>query len=143
MAKLPIIAVGFDHRGEQVARELFWHLSAHRVRAYLHEPIVVEDYAETAQKVLAFYPDGCITVLICGTGVGMCIAANKVKGKRAAVIRSTEELIHAVEHNNINVVCFGAMQTSADQAFTILQEGLQAKFLGGKYATRAKAIEDL
>ena len=82
-------------------------------------------------------------VLICGTGIGMSIAANKHKGIRAAVCSDTFSARLTKEHNDTNVICFGARVVGQGLACDIVDQFLEAEFMGGKHAVRVDMINAL
>lgn len=82
-------------------------------------------------------------VLICGTGVGISIAANKVPGIRAAVCSEPYTAKLTVEHNNANIISMGARVVGPEIAKMILDEFLKAKFEGGRHANRVQLITDI
>lgn len=138
------IAVGADHRGASAARQL-----ADKLRSEGHEVLVVGaldgspcDYPERAYEVGHTIADGKAEagVLICGTGIGMSIAANKVAGIRAAVVHDelTAELSRT--HNNANVVCLSADLLGQRIMEKIVEAFLGASFQGGRHERRLKKI---
>ena len=82
-------------------------------------------------------------VLICGTGLGMSLAANKVKGIRAAVVSESYSARMAREHNNANVICFGARVIGIEIAKDIVDNFLNSKFLADKHLRRVNMISDI
>ncbi|PIR24797.1 MAG: ribose 5-phosphate isomerase B [Deltaproteobacteria bacterium CG_4_10_14_0_2_um_filter_43_8] len=80
-------------------------------------------------------------VLVCGSGIGMAMAANRHKGVRAAVINNEEEARLSREHNNANVACFGERALSPEEAVRFLQIFLDTPFSGGRHAIRVQKIE--
>lgn len=84
----------------------------------------------------------CECILICGTGIGMCIAANKVKGVRAANLFSLSSAKLAKEHNNANVICFGAREFSFAKVKKMLNTFLNAKFTHGRHEKRLNFINE-
>jgi len=84
-------------------------------------------------------------ILICGTGVGMSIAANKIKGVRAAVCYNQEVAEYAIKHNKANIFCFGARQQTWRQANEILDVILDpdVRFEGGRHKRRVDKIGDI
>ena len=82
-------------------------------------------------------------ILICGTGVGISIAANKVKGIRAVVCSEPCSARLAREHNNANILAFGARIVGEELAKTIVKEYLDASFLGGRHQTRVDMISEI
>ncbi len=82
-------------------------------------------------------------ILICGTGVGISIAANKVKGVRAAVCSDVTTARLVKEHNNANIIAFGARIVGAELAKDIVKAYLEAEFLGGKHERRINMISEI
>ena len=82
-------------------------------------------------------------VLICGTGVGISIAANKVNGVRAAVCSDITTAHLVKEHNNANIIAFGARIVGIETAKDIVKAYLDAEFLGGRHQTRIDMISDI
>jgi ribose 5-phosphate isomerase B len=81
-------------------------------------------------------------VLVCGTGIGMAITANKVHGVRAAVCSTEFEARAAREHNDANVLCLGERVIGTGLALSILQVFLETPFEGGRHARRVQKIEE-
>ena len=82
-------------------------------------------------------------ILICGTGLGMSLAANKVKGIRAAVVSESYSARMSREHNNANIICFGARVIGIETAKDIVDNFLNTKFLGDKHLRRVNMISDI
>ena len=81
-------------------------------------------------------------ILICGSGVGMSIAANRHAGIRAALVESPEIAALSRQHNASNVLCLGARFLTPDRALMIVKTWLQTPFEGGRHADRVRKIED-
>jgi ribose 5-phosphate isomerase B len=94
--------------------------------------------AKVAQKITS--TSDALGVLICGSGIGMCISANKFKGVRAAVVESEETARLAKEHNNANILCLGSRILSEEKAWNILNSWISAQFAGGRHSDRIKKI---
>lgn len=103
------------------------------------------NYPEFAYKVAdAVSKDlADLGILICGTGIGMSITANKVKNIRAAVVDSIETAKLSRLHNNANVLCLGARITDEKNALEILDAWLNTSFEGGRHETRINLISKL
>ncbi|HKL93879.1 MAG TPA: ribose 5-phosphate isomerase B [Clostridia bacterium] len=103
------------------------------------------DYPIYAKKVAEAVASGeCeCGVLLCGTGIGMSIAANKVKGIRAAVISDLFSAKATKEHNNANIITMGGRLVSPEYAAMILNEWLEAKYQGGRHQNRIDLIEQI
>jgi len=101
------------------------------------------DYPDYARKVAEAVAGGEYEqgVLVCGSGTGMAIAANKVHGVRAAVAWNPDIARLAREHNDANVLSLAARFTPDDQVREILKAWFEADFEGGRHATRVEKIE--
>lgn len=141
------IAVGADHAGY----ELKQHLLA-RLRAAGHEAVDVGthssascDYPEYAAAVARAVASGQCErgLLVCGTGIGMAIAANKLPGIRAAACQLERAAEMARRHNDANVLCLGARLTPVAEAERILEIWLATPFEGGRHQRRLEQIAAL
>ena len=100
------------------------------------------DYAYKACKKIVD-KDAELGVLICGTGIGMSITANKVKGIRACACSETYSARLCREHNNANVICFGERVIGIETAKEIVKSFLSATFQGAQHTDRVKKIMDI
>ncbi|WP_224370788.1 ribose 5-phosphate isomerase B [Hyalangium versicolor] len=102
------------------------------------------DYPDFAKKVARAVAAGEYTfgVLVCGTGIGMSIAANKYRGIRAALCGTEFEARMAREHNDANILCLGQRVIGAGVAKGILETFLTTAFAGGKHAKRVQLIAE-
>ncbi len=82
-------------------------------------------------------------ILICGTGVGISIAANKIHGVRAAVCSDVATARLVKQHNNANIIAFGARIVGSELAKDIVKAYLEAEFMGGRHQTRIDMIHEL
>lgn len=100
------------------------------------------DYPDKGQAVAEAIRRGEVDkgVLLCGTGIGISLAANKVPGIRAAVCSEPYSARMAVEHNNANIIAMGARVVGPELAKAILDAFFGAKFLGGRHAERVALI---
>lgn len=141
------IAVGSDHRGIDCRKELIEFLSQYGATVVDCGPDDVEstDYPDYAEQVAIAVSAGKADrgVLICGTGVGMAITANKVKGIRAAVCNDVETAKLTRGHNNVNVLCLSANRWATDNPLEIVKEFLEAPFEGGRHKRRVDKIDDV
>ncbi len=96
------------------------------------------DYPDIAKKVCDKIAAGESDrgILLCGTGIGMSIAANKINGIRCAHCTDTYSATMAREHNNANVIAIGARITGEELAYCIVKSWLSAEFLGGRHEVR-------
>lgn len=101
------------------------------------------DYPVYAKKLCSSVLSGeCEKgILVCGTGIGMSIAANRHKGIRAALCTIPEYARLAREHNNANVLCLGARFVGFDEAVKITDVFLNTKFLGGRHLNRVNQLD--
>lgn len=101
------------------------------------------DYPVYARKVANAVKDdpGSLGVLICGTGIGMSLAANKVKGIRAAAVSEVYSAIMTRKHNDANVICFGARVIGIETAKMIVEGFLTTPFEGGRHQRRVDMLE--
>lgn len=109
---------------------------------YSDESVNYPDYAEkVCNNVLN--NDGSRGILICGTGLGMSIVANKFKGIRAALCSESFSAKYAVEHNNSNVLVFGARVIGVGMMKDIVRTFLNSKFKNGKHEKRLNLIKEI
>ena len=103
------------------------------------------DYPDFAQAVAEGVVDGRFDrgILVCGSGIGMSIAANKVQGIRAAVVTEAESARLSRAHNDANIIALGARLTSEADAATIVRTFLATEFQGGRHAERVAKIRGL
>ncbi len=100
------------------------------------------DYPDFAKKVSKRVKSGNsdIGILVCGTGTGMAITANKTKGIRAAVCYNVKSTKMSRQHNNANVISLGARLISKKNAFKLVSVFLETKFEGGRHLRRVRKI---
>lgn len=139
------IAIGADHAGFKLKEELktFLQSRGHEVSDFGCHSEERCDYPDYAQKVAGAVAGGRTErgVLVCGSGIGMCMAANRVAGVRAAVLRLPEEARLSREHNDANIACLGGRINPPDQAKSLLEIFLATKFEGGRHVGRIAKIE--
>jgi ribose 5-phosphate isomerase B len=141
------IALGADHAG---------YLLKDRIRQYVADRghLVIDEGTNTSDSV--DYPDYAVKVaedvaagraergiLVCGSGIGMAITANKIPGIRAANICSEYEAQMSREHNNLNVLTLGARILDEGAAKHIVQIWLDTPFSGGRHSGRLEKIHDI
>ena len=143
------IAVGCDHGGLEHKNAIAEHLKERgfEVTDYgIYEQVSV-DYPDIATKLCAGITSGEqeLGILVCGTGIGMSIAANKVKGIRAAACSEHFSAKFTRLHNNSNVLCLGGRVIGVGTAIEIVDLFVDTEFEGGRHQTRVDkimAIED-
>lgn len=140
-------AIGCDHAGLHLKRLLGERLLAlgHQVQDLGTDDAASCDYPDFAQAVAFAVADGQADqgLLVCGTGVGMSIAANKVAGVRAAVVSDTFSARSTRQHNDANVLCLGERVVGAGLALDILDAWLGATYEGGRHQRRVDKISAL
>lgn len=143
------IVIANDHAAVNLKMEIMEHLKelGHEViniGTDVPERCNYPDYGEKAARMVAAGEADC-GVLICGTGAGISMAANKVRGIRAAVCSEPVTARLVKEHNNANMIAFGARIVGTEMAKAIVDAYLGAGFIGGRHAERVamiRAIED-
>jgi ribose 5-phosphate isomerase B len=140
------IAVGSDHAGFEAKEKLRLHLAklGHEVLDAGTKSLESCDYPDFAVAVARAVAsrEAERGVLVCGSGIGMSIAANKVAGVRAAVV--TDELAAEMcrRHNDANVLCLGARVTPAERMASLAEIFLKTAFEGGRHERRVAKISD-
>ncbi len=142
------VALGCDHGGFPLKAELLNELAVQG-----HEPIDCGtdsadpvDYPRFASKVAKALLDGNAErgIVLCGSGVGAAVAANKVKGIRAGLCHDTYSAHQGVEHDNINVLCLGARVVGPSLAKEIVVAFLNARFSGKeRHVRRLQLVDEL
>jgi ribose 5-phosphate isomerase B len=135
-----IVLIAADHRGFPLKGKLIAWLKEHNftlkdLGTHSEERCDSIDYAIKMAAELAIHPDQ-YGVLLCGTGNGIVMAANRYKSVRAALCFTPEMAKLAREHNDANVLALGANVISEQVAIACLDVFLKTKFLGGRYAER-------
>ena len=138
------ISIGADHGGVDLKQAIISHLEAagHTVKNFGADSADSVDYADFANGVARSITSGQYDrgILICRSGVGMCMAVNRFKGIRGANVRSIEETVTTRQHNDANVLCLGAGHLSVDDALAMVDAFVQTEFEGGRHEARvAKA----
>ncbi|HJN76404.1 MAG TPA: ribose 5-phosphate isomerase B [Myxococcota bacterium] len=141
------IAIASDHAGFDLRQIVSEHLVAlgHEVMDLGPAAKARCDYPDFAEKVGTKVASGEATFgfLCCGTGVGMAMAANKVRGVRAAVVSDSFSARATREHNDCNVLCLGERVVGPGLALQIVDAFLSGEFEGGRHVGRVQKIMDL
>ncbi len=139
--------IGNDHGGldlEEVVKDELEKLGheVYHVGAYDSESVDYSDYAKKAcTEVIEGRAD--FTILICGTGLGMSISANKIQGIRAACVSEAYSARMSRAHNNANTLCMGARVIGSETCRMIVDEFVNTKFEGGRHQRRVDKIMDI
>lgn len=143
------ISIASDHAGLELKEYIKNYLAnnGYEVEDFgtnLSDSCDYPDFAKPCAKSVANKKSD-LGILVCYTGIGMSMCANKVKGIRAALVTSIENAHLTREHNNANVLCLGAKDLSKDLAIDIVNEFIKTEFAGGRHERRVNklnAIED-
>ena len=136
------LLIGADHGGFTLKKALVEHLRRKgiAVRDFGCHSEESCDYPDTAFKVASEVAKGHRGVLICGTGIGMSIAANKVRGVRAALCHDERTARLSREHNDANLLALGGRTTDVELAKRILDVWLSTSFAGERHGMRVGKI---
>ena len=141
-----LIAIGSDHAGFELKQRIREHLSRQAIKFKDLGTSSEEstDYPDFAQAVGEHVANRQVRfgLLVCATGVGMSIAANKIPGVRAALVTNEQMARLSREHNDANVICLGQKFVSPDAAIQIVDAFLNANFEAGRHERRVKKFED-
>jgi ribose 5-phosphate isomerase B len=139
------IAVGSDHAGLALRRIAQQYLTAeaHDVLSLGTESEASCDYPDFAHAVAQAVAskDVALGLLVCGTGIGMSMAANRTPGVRAAVCTNEYEARMARAHNDANVLCLGARVIGAGTALGVLEAFINTPFEGGRHQRRVDKMD--
>ncbi len=141
------IAIGSDHAGFELKSALrdWLHEQGHEVVDVGTDTLDSCDYPVFGAAVGREVASGDVElgVAVCGSGEGICMAANKIPGVRAGVIRTAEDAELTRRHNNANVACFGGRVTAVAEAQQALQVFVSTPFDGGRHERRVDLLVDL
>ena len=142
-----MIAIGCDHGGINLKEYIKKFLDGKGLEYKDMGTYTTDscDYPDIAKAVCDLVVSGeCERgILICGTGIGMSMAANKIDGIRAAHVTDAYSARMTKEHNNANVICLGERITGCDLALEIVDAYLSAEFQGGRHANRVNKVMEL
>ncbi len=142
-----MIAIGSDHGGFELKGHIIKHLEERGLKykdfGCFDENSI--DYPDVAKVVCDAINSGKAQngILICGTGIGISMAANKIAGIRAAHCHDVYSAEMTKRHNNANVLCMGGRVVGRELAFKIIDAYLDAEFEGGRHQTRIDKIHAL
>lgn len=140
------VAIASDHAGLELKQELVEVIRAKKLEledfgTYNNDSV---DYPDFATRVARAVGGGQVDfgVLVCGTGIGMSIVANKYRGVRAALCRSEFEARMSRAHNDANVLCLGQRVTGPGLARSIAEAFFETPFEGGRHLRRVQKIRE-
>ncbi len=140
------IVIGSDHAGFKMKQEIIEYLEKMNIEVidagtYSEDSV---DYPDVAKKVVKEVLDlNCFGILICGTGIGMSIAANKFKGIRCALCYDEYTAEYARKHNNANVIAFGGRTMDVERVKRMLDIFMKTPFEGGRHERRLNKIKKM
>lgn len=140
------IYIGSDHAGYDRKNEIIEFLKEKQIEVidcgtYTKDSV---DYPDFAKAVcLGCLKEATYGILVCYTGIGMSITANKFKGIRASLVGSVEDAILTKEHNDSNVLCLSAKNTNKDLTLEIIDAYLKAEFTHGRHERRVNKILEI
>ncbi|MEQ9115397.1 MAG: ribose 5-phosphate isomerase B [Rickettsiales bacterium] len=134
--------IASDHRGFSLKERLaqFLNDEGHVVQDLGPYDLTSADYPDYAHLLAKKLRDEQVGVLICGSGIGMSIAANRHRNIRAALCRSIKDIYLSRKHNNANVLVLGSDETDYDHAKEMVDEFIKSSFDKGRHETRVNKI---
>ena len=141
------IALGADHAGFALKEQIKQHLAATGIQVddrgtSSTESVDYPDFARAVGDEVA-QQKADLGILVCGSGIGMAIVANKVPGVRAANVTDEYQAQVSREHNDANVLALGARVLQPQQALSIVDKWLHTPFAGGRHARRVEKIAEI
>ena len=122
------------------------------IKSYLSEKFEVQDLGTHSIESVDYSDLGlllaegvklekCVGIALCGSGIGISMAVNRVKGVRGALCRDIEDAKMSKMHNNANVICFGARRNSIDEIKKMIDVWIETEFEGGRHLDRIKNLD--
>lgn len=140
------LVIGSDHRGLALKQRVIdlVKVAGHSIEDYGAYTIDSVNYPDIAKKVCDAVVNGLFDrgILICGTGIGMCMAANKIRGVRAAQVFSVLTACRARQHNDANIICLGA-ENDQSELPEIIKSILTCEFQGGHHQARLEMLHKM
>lgn len=143
-----IIAIASDHGGFELKEQIVDHLCKRGVEQIMNlgtdstESVDYPIYGKACGEAVAS-GKADLGIVVCGTGIGISIAANKVHGVRCGLCTSVEMAHLTKQHNNANILALGGRTTPADLALKIVDEWLDTEFEGGRHQRRVDMLDEL
>ena len=139
------IAIAADHGGfdlKEALRRHYAELNLHDLGTFSTESVDYPDIARTMVEALR-RQEADLGILICGTGIGISIAANRCKGIRAALLYSEEVARLAKQHNNANIIVFGGRTMAVNDVVKCIDTFLNSTYEGGRHQRRLDKLETM
>ncbi len=141
------IALGADHAGFELKEKIKEHLSSQGFAVQDHgtrstDSVDYPDFAQAASDTVVM-GNADLGILVCGSGIGMAMAANKIPGIRAANVHTEAEAQLSREHNNANVLALGSRMLDENTALRIVDRWLKSSFAGGRHQRRVDKISEI
>lgn len=141
------IGIANDHTALEMKKDIIAYLESkgHEIVDYGTDSAESTDYPIWGEKVANAVASGEVEkgIAICGTGLGISLACNKVSGIRACVCSEPYTAKYSRLHNNCNIICFGARVIGIEMAKMIVDEFFETEFEGGRHERRVKMIMDI
>lgn len=142
----PTISIGTDHGAIELRQAIVSALKEKDYPVIDHGTFTTEsvDYPDFAEKVGKDIAEkkAAFGVLICTTGIGMSISANKIRGVRAALVHNEDAATFSRKHNDANIICMGAKYESPQKATELVDIFLNTAFEGGRHERRVNKIKE-
>lgn len=142
-----VIALGADHAGVALKDDLVQHLQNRGVQVldlgtHGTDRVDYPDYGAAVGRAVVS-GEANLGIAVCGSGIGICMAANKIPGVRAATVHDVTSARLTRAHNDANVLCLGERLTGPEVARDAVDAWLDAEFEGGRHAQRVTKLDDL
>ena len=138
------ICISSDHAGYKLKEHIKTYLIKKEIPLIDLGPFEIKsvDYPDYAKKIARRVAGkrSDVGILVCGSGTGMAISANKIKGIRAAVCYNAKSTRLSRQHNNANIIALGSRLTKKTEAMKLIKIFLNTKFVGGRHLRRIKKI---
>lgn len=138
--------IGSDHAGYELKNCLIKHLSdqfiftVEDIGPFNNDSVDYPEYGHKVAKMVDDDPENIVGILICGTGIGMSIVANRYLNVKGALVHSYYTAVMARKHNDANIIIFGARSTTSMEAKHLLNIFLNSGFEGGRHQRRVEQI---
>lgn len=141
------LAIASDHGGFSLKQEIIHYLQEKKIEVmdlgnHGQDSVDYPDYAIQVAEMVS-KGDADAGILVCGTGIGMCMVANKFRNVRAALVSDEFTARMSREHNNANVLCLGGRVQKPETARELVKIWLETKFEGGRHQRRLEKISEI